>query len=188
MGISTILLIGLSLSFDTFAVSVTTGIVATHIRFWQATKVAIIFAAFQGLMPLLGWLVGIQFVDYIKEYDHWIAFALLFIIGARMILVSLKPEEKRTGINPFKPIVLIGMALSTSIDALIVGITFAFIEVNIVSSVLIIGFVTYVAAMLGILFGKKAGQHFGKRIEIIGGLMLIAIGLKILLEHLHAGC
>lgn len=188
MGIVTIILVGIGLSFDTFAVSISTGLVANHIRFWQATKVALVLAFFQGLMPLVGWLVGIQVEGYVKEFDHWLAFSLLSLIGGKMILESLKPEEKRNNFNPFKPVVLIGMAISTSIDALVVGVTFAFIDVNIYLSVFIIGFITYVVAMLGMLFGKKAGERFGKRMEIVGGIMLVLIGLKILIEHLQAGC
>jgi len=102
-----------------------------------------------------------------------------------MIYESLKPEEERKEFNPFKASVLVGMALSTSIDALVVGITLAFIEINIYLAVAIIGFVTYVAAMLGMLFGKKAGNLFGKKMEIVGGLILIGLGVKILIEHLY---
>lgn len=186
MGIVAIILIAIGLSFDSFAVSVCTGLLVNKIKFWQATKVAIILAFFQSAMPLLGWLIGVQLEEYVIDYDHWIAFALLSIIGARMIYESFKPEEKRKDFNPFKPTILIGMALSTSIDALIVGITLAFIEINIYLAVVIIGFVTYVAAMLGMLFGKKAGKWFGKKIEIVGGLILIGLGVKILLEHLYS--
>lgn len=185
MGILAIILIAIGLSLDSFAVSVCTGLLVNRIRFWQATKIALTLALFQSAMPLLGWLIGIQLEDLVKDYDHWIAFGLLLLIGARMIYESLKPEEERKDFNPFKLTVLIGMALSTSIDALIVGITLAFIEINIYLAVIIIGIVTYVAAMLGMLFGKKAGKWFGKKIEIVGGLILIALGVKILLEHLY---
>jgi manganese efflux pump family protein len=184
MNYITILIVAIGLSFDTFAVSITTGLMANHIRFWQATKIALVFAFFQGLLPLLGWIVGMQVEGYIKDFDHWIAFGLLFFIGSKMILESLKPVEKRKEFNPFNPRILIGLAVSTSIDGLIVGVTFAFIDIDIALSVVIIGFITYIAAMLGMLFGKKAGEWFGKRMEIVGGLVLIGIGVKILIEHL----
>lgn len=186
MGIVAIILIAVGLSFDSFAVSVCTGLLVNRIKFWQATKIAITLALFQAAMPLLGWLVGVQLEGYVKDFDHWIAFGLLSIIGARMIYESLKPEEERKEFNPFKASVLVGMALSTSIDALVVGITLAFIEINIYLAVAIIGFVTYVAAMLGMLFGKKAGNLFGKKMEIVGGLILVGLGIKILLEHLYS--
>ena len=184
MELITLLLIAIGLSFDTFAVSISTGLVANHIRFWQATRIALTLGFFQALMPLLGWFIGEQLRHYISDYDHWIAFLLLLAIGIKMILESLKEEQERKELDPFRPMVLIGMAIATSIDALIVGISFAMIEVNILISVLIIGFVTYVVAMLGILFGKNAGKMFGRKIEIIGGLILIGIGIKILVEGL----
>jgi putative Mn2+ efflux pump MntP len=186
MSIITILLIAIGLSFDSFAVSITTGLIAKDIKFWQATRIAIIMAAFQGLMPLAGWLIGLTVENLVINFDHWIAFGLLFLIGAKMIIESLKPEEKRKEINPYNLLFIVGMAISTSIDALIIGVSFAFIQVNIFLSVLIIGFVTYVVAMLGMLFGKKFGKLFGKRMEIVGGIMLILIGVKILLEHLYS--
>lgn len=184
MDFITLIIIAIGLTFDTFAVSISTGLVANHIRFWQATKVAVTLAFFQALMPFIGWFIGTQVKHLISNYDHWIAFGLLAIIGIKMIIESLKKEEDKKDFNPFKPSVLIGMAIATSIDALIVGVSFAFIKVNIYYSVGIIGFVTYVVAMLGMLFGKSAGKWFGKKMEIIGGLILIGIGVKILLEHL----
>jgi putative Mn2+ efflux pump MntP len=186
MGLVAIILMAIGLSFDSFAVSVCTGLIVNKIKFWQATKIALTLALFQSAMPLLGWLIGMQFEELVKDFDHWIAFGLLLLIGARMIYESLKPEEERKVFNPFKPMILIGMAISTSIDALSVGITFAFIEINLYLAVIIIGIVTYISAMLGMLFGKKAGKWFGKRIEIVGGLILIGIGIKILLDSLYA--
>jgi manganese efflux pump family protein len=184
MDFITLLLIAIGLTFDTFAVSISTGLVANNIRFWQATKVATVLAFFQALMPLIGWFIGSQLKLLIAEYDHWVAFGLLTAIGLKMILESFKKEENSKNFDPFKPMVLVGMAIATSIDALIVGVSFALIDVNIVLSVGIIGFATYVVAMLGMLFGKNAGKWFGKKMEILGGLILIGIGIKILMEHL----
>ncbi len=184
MGFITLFLIAIGLNFDSFAVSITTGLLANNIRFWQATKVAATLALFQALMPVLGWFIGSQLKNFIMNYDHWLAFGLLSIVGIRMIVESLKKPEMRESFDPFKPTMLIGMAIATSIDALVVGVTFAFINVNILLSVGVIGLTTYLVAMLGMLFGKKAGQWFGKKMEIVGGIILILIGVKILIEHL----
>jgi putative Mn2+ efflux pump MntP len=183
MGIISIFLIAIGLNFDSLAVSISAGLVIKDIRFRQAIRIAFVFAFFQGLMPLLGWFIGTQIRDLIKDYDHWISFALLFLIGAKMIYESFKKEEDKSPLNPLKLIVMTGMAVATSIDALVVGVSFAFIDVNIIISIAIIGSMTFIVAMLGMLLGKKAGGLFGKKMEIVGGLILIGIGLKILIEH-----
>jgi len=182
MGVISIILIGLGLSFDTFAVSVSTGLIKKSLRFWQGVKIAIVMAFFQGLMPLLGWLGGSQLSTYISSIDHWIAFVLLSAVGLKMIFDSFSKEEKKVNPLQFRMIVL--MAIATSIDALIVGISLAFVEVVIIQSVLIIGAITFLAAMIGMLVGKSANGKLGKKVEIFGGLILIGIGLKIMLEHL----
>jgi putative Mn2+ efflux pump MntP len=185
MDFITILLIAIGLSFDTFAVSVSTGLVICSIRFWQGVRVAFILAFFQSLMPFLGWFAGKQVATQISDYDHWIAFGLLAVLGLKMIVESFKKEEQKTGVNPLKITILLGMAVATSIDALVVGVSFAFLEMKIYLSVLIIGIVTFLVSMIGMLFGKSAGGRFGRKMEIIGGLILIGIGIKILLEHLQ---
>lgn len=184
MDFITLNIIALSLTFDTFAVSITTGLVANHIRFWQATRIAGVMGFFQAFMPLAGWLIGIQLKQFIADYDHWIAFALLVSIGLKPVVESFKKEEDRKDFDPFKMTVMVGMAVATSIDALIVGMSFAFIQVNIGLAAGITGLMTYVVAMLGMLCGKSAGKWFGKKMEIVGGLILIAIGIKILAEHI----
>lgn len=184
MELLTIILIGFGLTGDTLAVSITSGLSMSHIRFKQALRIAVVLAIFQALMPLLGWYLGIQIKDYIIELDHWIAFILLSLIGGKMIVESLKPEEEKKEFNPLKFNVLIGMAISTSIDALIVGVSFAFINVNIVLTIGIIWFLTFMVAMTGVLIGKKTGNLFGKKAEILGGIILIAIGAKIFIQHL----
>ena len=185
MEFAVLLLIATGLSFDTFAVSITIGLTVNQIRFREATKLAVVLALFQALMPAIGWLIGTQISELLSLYDYWIAFGLLSIIGLKMIIESLKKEEKRKEFDPFKPFVLIGLAVATSIDALIAGVSFAFIDINILLAVAAIGFTTYLAAMLGMLFGKKAGKHLGEKMEMAGGLILIAIGVKLLLEHLY---
>lgn len=185
MGIIEILLIAIGLSFDTFAVSVSTGLIESRIKFWQGVKIALILAVFQGFMPFVGWLGGNQVEKLIREFDHWIAFGLLFGLGLKMIIESFKvPDEKK--FNPFLLTVVIGMAIATSIDALVVGVSMAFVELNIYLAVILIGAVTFLTAMIGMLLGKNVTGKFGDKIEIIGGLILIGIGLKILITHLAA--
>lgn len=181
MDFITILLIAIGLSFDTFAVSVSTGISIYAIKFHQAMKVAFILSFFQSLMPFMGWFIGKQVQHLISNYDHWVAFGLLFLLGLKMIYDSFKNESGRKLINLT---FLIGMALATSIDALVVGISFAFMDTNIYWSILIIGVVTFLVSMTGIFCGKEVGGKLGKRMEILGGLILIGIGFKILISHL----
>ncbi len=178
-----ILLIALALSFDTFAVSVSTGLIIREIKFWQATKIALILAIFQALAPVIGWYGGLQIEKYIAEYDHWISLILLSILGIKMIMEARKEDEKKE-FNPLKLSVCIGMAVATSIDALIVGITFAFMKIHILIIIFIIGFITYLSSMLGILLGKQVNSKNGQHIETLGGIILILIGIKILITHL----
>lgn len=185
MSIFTIILIAIGLTFDTFAVSVSTGISVNQIRFWQAVRVSLYLSIFQAAMPVLGWFGALQIKEYITNFDHWLAAGLLWIIGTKMIWESLFPKENEVIKNPLKTTVIIGMAIATSIDALAVGVSFGFLEVNMYISTIIIGFTTFLVAMIGMLLGKKAGYLLGKRAEIIGGIILIIIGFKILYEHLR---
>ncbi len=176
---------------DSFAVSVSSGLMLPEIRFKKAIIIAFSLAFFQGLMPLIGWLAGFGFQEYVKPVDHWVAFILLAFLGFKMIWESTKKEEDRTTTNPLEAKVLVTMSLATSIDALIVGMSLAFVQSSEVSiwrkiliPVLIIGTVTFIVSMLGILFGKKVGNRFGKRMEMIGGVVLLFIGFRILIEHL----
>jgi putative Mn2+ efflux pump MntP len=184
MDIVSLILIAIGLSFDTFAVSVSTGIKKTSLKFSHALKIALTFGIFHVVMPLIGWFLGVQIELYISNYDHWIAFGLLTILGVKMIYESFTKEEIITSINPLKPTLLIGMAIATSIDALVVGVSFAFMNINIYLSIAVIGFITFLMSMAGMLFGKKVGGILGKKMEIVGGLILIIIGLKTLLSHL----
>ena len=183
MGIIPLIFLSIGLSFDTFAVSIGCGIIEKQIKFFQAARIAIIFAVFQAIMPLLGWSLGYIIKDYITAIDHWLAFVLLSIVGGKMIIESFKAEEGKT-INPRQLKVILALSLATTIDAFVVGVTFAFLNVNLFLSSVIIGLITFIAAMLGMLFGKNIGSRFGKKMEIIGGLILIGLGIKILLEHL----
>jgi putative Mn2+ efflux pump MntP len=186
MDLFTIILIAIGLSFDTFAVSISSGLILKKIDFLNATKIAVTLAVFQAAMPVIGWLAGSGIKNYAENFDHWIAFGILALLGAKMIYESFKTDPEDRSFNPLDIKVMIGMAIATSIDALIVGFSFALLNYKILISVGIIGFVTYVVAMLGMLFGKKIGARMGRRMEVLGGIMLILIGLKILIEHLSA--
>jgi manganese efflux pump family protein len=182
MDFITLILLAVGLCFDTFAVSVSCGLIVSHIRFWQAVRIALIMAFFQGLNPVLGWLAGTSVLKYIINFDHWLAFGLLTAIGVRMILESMKKEERRN-YDPLKFSTTLWLAIATSIDALVVGVSLAFVKVNILWAGFNIGTITFIAAMLGMLFGKKTGERFSRRMEIVGGIVLILIGIKIVLEH-----
>jgi len=185
MTIITLFILAIGLSFDTFAVSISSGIARKHIVFKEAFIIASVFGFFQASMPVLGWLGGVSIKTYIESFDHWIAFGLLGIIGVKMIIESFKNEEEKQ-FNPLNPKVMITMAIATSIDALAVGVSLAIVEVNMLFAFLIIGFVTFLVAMLGMLFGKKIGGKLGRRMEILGGVILIAIGIRIIAEHFLA--
>lgn len=180
----TVFLLAIGLSFDSFAVSVCSGLNLPQIRFMQAAKIAIFLALFQAVMPLIGWLVGNSIKSLIEPVDHWIAFGLLSLIGGKMIIESFIDSEAREIKNPLNIRVILTLSVATSIDALAVGFSFATLLSKILIAVLIIGLVTFIASMLGILLGKKTGPSVNRYAEIFGGVILLLIGTKILAEHL----
>ncbi|HUW92880.1 MAG TPA: manganese efflux pump MntP family protein [Bacteroidales bacterium] len=182
----TLIGIALGLSFDTFAVSLSCGVVQSRIRFGEAMRIAFVLALFQGAMPVLGYYIGSTVSSYIGRFDHWIAFVLLAFLGGRMIIEGLKKAADKPEQDFRKMAVLLIIAIGTSIDALAIGFSFAFLEVRIWSAGLIIGAVTFLASMTAVRIGKSAGSHLGSRVEILGGIILAAIGIKILIEHLMA--
>jgi putative Mn2+ efflux pump MntP len=184
MEILMVFFLAVGLSFDSFAVSVCSGLNLPQIRFLQAAKIALFLALFQGLMPIMGWMIGNSMASMIEPVDHWIAFGLLSLIGGKMITESLIGNEAREVKNPLLIRVILMLSLATSIDALAVGFSFATLLDKILFAGLIIGVVTFVASMLGILLGKRTGPRFNQYAEIIGGLILILIGIKILIEHM----
>jgi manganese efflux pump family protein len=148
-------------------------------------RTALSFGIFQAIMPLIGWLAGRTIVDFISSYDHWVAFGLLAFVGGKMLWESFhKEEEKETNRDTSRGLTLLTLSIATSIDALAVGLSFAFIDVNIFAAAGIIGLVAFLITGLGFLIGTRVGGILGKRAEIVGGLVLIGIGVKILLEHL----
>lgn len=184
MDILTVLSIAVGLSMDAFAVSITSGVAIKDLRPVHALKIALFFGAFQAIMPVIGWLAGLGMRSFISGFDHWVAFGLLLFVGGKMIWESRSMEEDKPKSDPLGNTVLLLLAIATSIDALAVGLTFSLLNVSIAVPVLIIGLVTFGLSFAGVLIGKKAGHLFENKIEIVGGLILIGIGCKILFEHL----
>lgn len=183
MGIVELFLIAVGLSMDAFAVAVCRGLAMKRLDLKQGALVALFFGGFQGLMPLIGWFLGKQFEQYIVSIDHWIAFALLGYIGGKMIWDAFHDDEDDAP-QGFDLKQLFMMAIATSIDALAVGITFAFLRVNIVYAVSFIGCITFSLSFVGVWLGHRFGSKYKNKATFAGGIVLCAIGLKILLEHL----
>jgi len=183
MGIGELFILAIGLSMDAFAVAVCKGLAMERISLKNAGIVGLWFGGFQALMPLIGYLLGYSFSDAIQSVDHWIAFALLGLIGLNMIKESRSDEEEcACGCLGFKE--MFTMAVATSIDALAVGITFAFLTVDIVPAVSLIGVTTFFLSMLGVKVGSVFGAKYKAKAELVGGIILILLGTKILLEHL----
>ncbi|MBE5817199.1 MAG: manganese efflux pump [Clostridiales bacterium] len=186
MSFTELLLIAVGLSMDAFAVALCRGLNMIKINYRHALVIALFFGGFQALMPLAGWLIGSQFSKYITSFDHWVAFVLLAFIGAKMIYEAFNEKHDDVscegGLN-LKELFI--MAVATSIDALAVGITFAMIpDTNIFVSIGVIGSITFALSLIGVIIGNKFGSKYEKKAQIAGGIILILIGLKILLEHL----
>lgn len=179
-----ILLIGIGLSMDAFSVSICKGLTTKQFSWKIALTCGLWFGFFQALMPLIGYFLGEQFEEYITAVDHWIAFGLLFLIGANMIREALSRKEDEPSDSSLGFKTMLFLAIATSIDALAVGISFACIQVKIWSSILIIGLTTFLFSVLGVKIGNAFGSKYEKSAGIVGGIILILIGLKILLEHL----
>ena len=181
MSIVELFVIAVGLSMDAFAVSVCKGLSTQRLRAQHCVICGLYFGGFQGLMPLVGWLLGVRFQNAITSVDHWIAFVLLTAIGVNMIRESHGDAEHLD--DSFQPGAMLPLALATSIDALAVGVTFAFLQVEIVPAVSFIGVTTFVLSAVGVKVGAVFGARFRSRAELAGGLILILMGLKILLEH-----
>ena len=191
MGILEMVLIGVGLAMDAFAVSVCKGLSMRKINYKQAFITALFFGGFQALMPFIGWLLGTQFEKYITAVDHWIAFLLLLFIGGKMIIEVIKEHNNDSDEDEneckFSYKQLTAEAVATSIDALAVGITFAFLNTGIALPASIIGIVTFVIAFWGVAIGNRFGAKFKSKAELAGGIILVLIGIKILVEHLMGG-
>ncbi len=181
--LSTLILIAIALAMDSFAVSISTGSVLKQFHFKAMGKISFLFALFQGAMPVIGWYAGESFEEYIRDYDHWVAFVLLTVIGGKMIYESIWGEEETQYLDPYSFRKMATLAIATSIDAFAIGISFSVLNLEIVFPALIIGLVTFLFSFAGLTIGIKLGKAFGSKVELIGGLILIFIGVKILLEH-----
>lgn len=189
MNLLGIFLTAVGLSMDAFAVAISKGITMKKLNMKSALKIAGFFGFFQGFMPFIGWLIGVRFSNYVMKFDHWIAFILLALIGGKMVYeayeskdecaVDVVADKDETLDN--KELFL--LAIATSIDALAVGVSFAFLQVDIVKSVIMIGVITFIISFIGVAMGRKLGCLFQKKAETFGGIMLIIIGCKILFEH-----
>ena len=188
MGILELFLIGVGLSMDAFAVAICQGLQMQRFNWKNAAVIALFFGGFQALMPLTGWLLGSQFAGYIQSIDHWVTFVLLGLIGGNMIREALSSEEEEESVCASGAVLdyrqLFLMAIATSIDALAVGVTFAFLEVAILSAIVIIGCTTFCLSFSGVAVGNFFGARYKKRAELTGGVILVLLGAKILLEHL----
>nr|WP_296958850.1 manganese efflux pump MntP family protein [uncultured Mediterraneibacter sp.] len=183
-----LLLMGVGLAMDAFAVSVCKGLSMKKLNKKQAVVIGLYFGGFQALMPLVGWVLGSQFQQYITNIDHWIAFVLLGFIGGKMVIEAVKEwnEEDIVEVKdqPLDHKNMFMLAIATSIDALAVGITFAFLETPIIEAITIIGITTMIISIIGVVVGNFFGGKYKHKAELVGGVILILLGLKILIEHL----
>jgi putative Mn2+ efflux pump MntP len=184
MDFITVIFIALALSMDAFAVSMCIGTSAEHDKTNIALRAGVFFGLFQAIMPMIGWIAGYFMKGAIENIDHWIAFGLLFIIGLRMIYEAAKQKSYRRIFNIDNLWVMISLSLATSIDALAVGLSFALLQIPILLAVAIIGVITFGLSFAGVHIGEKLSGIIGNKVEIAGGIVLIGIGVKILIEHL----
>ncbi len=184
MELTEILLIGIGLSMDAFAVSICKGFSIKNLNLKKSFTVGLYFGGFQAIMPLIGYFLGSVFTNFLLAIDHWIAFILLSLIGGNMIIETLKSNgnENYNDSLDFKSMLILSIA--TSIDALAVGITFAFLNVNVSIAASLIGLITFIISFIGVNIGNKFGSKYGNKAQILGGIVLIIIGIKILIEHL----
>lgn len=188
MNLIELLIIAIGLSMDAFAVSIGKGLSVTKIKLSHALKVGLWFGGFQALMPLIGYLLGSTFADIVTDYDHWVAFGLLALIGVNMIKEAVEKDDddcdcKKKQKNSFGLVTMFTLAVATSIDALAIGVTFAFFKVAIIPAIITIGITTFLFSIAGLKIGHIFGCKYKSHAELFGGVILILIGLKILLEH-----
>lgn len=184
MGIIEILLLGISLSMDAFAVSICKGLSMKKINWKKGIIIGLYFGLFQALMPVIGYCLGSAFESFVTSIDHWIAFVLLSLIGGNMIKEAFGGDEKENCNDSIDFRIMIVLAITTSIDALSVGITFAFLDVNLLLAIILIGLTTFTISLIGVKIGNQFGSKYENKAQIAGGVVLILIGIKILLEHL----
>lgn len=184
MSLIDLFITAIGLSMDAFAVSVCKGLSVDRVKPKQYLSAGLYFGGFQALMPLIGYFLGVSFSSIVESVDHWISFCLLGIIGINMIKESFSKEEDNCNCS-FGVRAMIPLAIATSIDALAVGVTFAFLKVNIFSAVAFIGITTFILSVIGVYLGNRFGAKYNSKAQLAGGTVLVLIGLKILLEHLN---
>lgn len=185
MAFVTILALGVGLAMDAFAVSVVTGSVYKELEIKHTLRMALFFGAFQAVMPLIGSLAGLGLKGHIEAWDHWIAFGLLALIGGKMILEAFEIKSAEKNLDPSNLLILLTLSIATSIDALAVGFTLSLLATSLTLAASVIGLITFGLSYLGVYIGKRFGHFFEAKIEVVGGLILIGIGTKILIEHLR---
>ena len=179
-----IVLISISLAMDCFAVSIAGGATTTKPKIINALKVGLFFSLFQAVMPIIGWYIGFSFKDLIENVDHWVALGLLCTIGIKMIYEALRSKNEKRKINLIRLPTLLILSVATSIDALVVGISFSLLDISLYIAVAIIGLFAFIFSISGYFIGNKIGKFLENKVELIGGIILIGIGIKILIEHL----
>lgn len=178
--------IAVGLAADAVAVSLTSGLMIRHIHVNKALKIALFFGGFQAIMPMIGWGIGLAFRDFLASFDHWIAFIILGAIGGKMIYEAFQEDDEDKRFNPLDSYTLMGLAIATSIDALVVGLGLSMIKTPLLLACTVIGLITFILCFISVFIGHKFGNLCGQKVEILGGLVLILIGSKILIEHLMA--
>jgi putative Mn2+ efflux pump MntP len=180
----TILFIAVGLAMDAFAVSITCGVSMVKLRVRSALRIALAFGGFQALMPVMGYLAGLSIRAFMESVDHWIAFSLLVFIGCKMIYESFSMDADEKKRDADDALTLLGLSIATSIDALAVGFSLSLLKVDIIAPALIIGAVTFLISFAGTYIGTRVGHLFERKVEVLGGLILIGIGIKILIQHM----
>ena len=184
MELTTLTLIALSLAADAFAVSLSSGLAIKHLKPNKALKIALFFGGFQAVMPLVGWRLGLTLYGLMSRIDHWVAFVLLLGVGSKMIYEACQEEDCKQTFNPLDNVTLTVLAIATSLDALAVGFGFAMLKVDIAHAATMIGSITFLLCLVGVFIGHHVGNLYRSQVECLGGIILIAIGCKILIAHL----
>lgn len=183
MSILYYIVLGIGLSVDSFTASVSSGVCISDLKIKHIVKIALLMSFFQALMPIIGWGLGVKFQHYIESFDHWIAFALLGIIGINMIISSFNNDDNSKDYGPSNTKLLAGMAIATSIDAMAVGVSFGLLNISIIVPVILIGVITFIFSFCGAWFGNKLGNKYNSGLEFMAGVVLFGLGTKILIEH-----
>ena len=187
MSFITIILLAIALAMDAFAVSIASGIAIKDLRIKHSFIIASWFGIFQAVMPLLGWLGGSRLQRFISHIDHWIVFGMLLIIGSKMIYEAFQIEAVENRSDPMDIAVLFTLSIATSIDAFAAGVSFALLHTGVVSPIIIIGIITFIMSFTGVWIGNRGTHFFEKKMEVAAGVVLIAIGLKVLISHIISG-